>query len=152
MRHIAALRLVAGTDEGRGATEPAGAPTEADALDAYSAAVVRVAERLLPSVASLSVARRRGEGTGSGAVIPPAGFLTTSRPVGAGAAGGTAGFTDGRDAPFSVVGHDALSDLAVVRVATGGLTAAELGDADRLRVGQLVVAIGNPLAFSASAT
>src|SRR4029453_18887391 len=130
MRHIAALRLVAGTDEGRGATEPAGAPTEADALDAYSAAVVRVAERLLPSVASLSVARRRGGGTGSGGGSTPDGFLIPSAHVVAGAAGGTARFTDGRDAPFSVVGHDALSDLAVVRGATGVPTAARPGDAD----------------------
>jgi S1-C subfamily serine protease len=153
MRHGAAIRLVAGTDAGRRSIEP-GSPRaiEAEALDAYSRAVVQVAERLLPSVASLSVARRRGEGTGSGVVITPDGFLITSAHVVAGATGGTARFSDGREAPFAVMGHDALSDLAVARVATGDLAAAELGDADRLRVGQLVVAIGNPLGFSGSVT
>jgi len=152
MRQTAAIRLVSGFEEGRRPAEPAAAPTDAEALDAYSRAVVQVAERLLPSVASLSVARRRGEGTGSGVVITPDGFLITSAHVVAGASGGTARFSDGREGAFVVVGHDALSDLAVVRVATGDLAAAELGDADRLRVGQLVVAIGSPLGFSGSVT
>src|SRR5262249_58115814 len=107
---------------------------------------------LLPSVASLSVTRRRGHGTGSGVVITPDGFLITSAHVVEGATGGTATFTDGRDLPFALVGRDALSDLAVARVAGGGLTAAALGDADRLRAGQLVVPIRHPLGFSRSAT
>jgi S1-C subfamily serine protease len=152
MRRSAALRLLAGTD---GSRSPAGAgtvTTDAEALDAYSTVVTRVAERLLPSVASLSVARGRAHGTGSGVAITPDGFLITSAHVVADAAGGTATFTDGRDAPFTIVGRDALSDLAVVRVARSGLAAAPLGDADRLRVGQLVVAIGNPLGFSGSVT
>jgi len=85
-------------------------------------------------------------------VITPDGFLITSAHVVAGGAGGAATFMDGREAPFSVVGRDALSDLAVVRVAADGLVSATLGDADRLRVGQLVVAIGNPLGFSGSVT
>jgi S1-C subfamily serine protease len=150
MRSPAALRLLAGTDDARPSTAPAGAPTEAEALDAYSRAVTLVAERLLPSVASLSV--ERGRGVGSGVVITPDGFLITSAHVVAGAASGTATFTDGRDASFRVVGRDALSDLAVVRAAGDGLVPAALGDADRLRVGQLVVAIGNPLGFSGSVT
>jgi S1-C subfamily serine protease len=152
MRSSAALRFVAGTGDARPPAGPAGAPTDAEALDAYSTAVTRVAERLLPSVASLSTPRGRGRGAGSGVVITPDGFLITSAHVVAGGAGGAATFMDGREAPFSVVGRDALSDLAVVRVAADGLVSATLGDADRLRVGQLVVAIGNPLGFSGSVT
>jgi S1-C subfamily serine protease len=70
----------------------------------------------------------------------------------AGAPGGTATFVDGADYPFEVVGRDPLSDLAVIRAAGSDLAAAPLGDADRLRVGQLVVAIGNPLGFAGSVT
>jgi S1-C subfamily serine protease len=154
MRRLAAApRLVTGTDDARlPPTASSGGPTDAEALDAYSTVVTRVAERLRPSVANLSIARRRGQGSGSGVVITPDGFLVTSAHVVDGARGGTATFTDGRDAPFIVIGQDALSDLAVVRVASDGLVAAALGDADRLRVGQLVVAIGNPLGFSGSVT
>jgi S1-C subfamily serine protease len=152
MRSSAALRFVAGTGYARPPAGTAGAPTDAEALDAYSTAVVRVAERLLPSVASLSTSRGRGRGAGSGVVITPDGFLITSAHVVAGGASGMATFMDGREAPFSVVGRDALSDLAVVRAGADGLVSATLGDADRLRVGQLVVAIGNPLGFSGSVT
>jgi len=144
---------VTGTDDGRlPSTASSGGPTDAEALDAYSTVVTRVAERLRPSVANLSVARRRGQGSGSGVVITPDGFLVTSAHVVDGARSGTATFTDGRESPFTVIGQDALSDLAVVRVASDGHVAAALGDADRLRVGQLVVAIGNPLGFSGSVT
>jgi len=131
---------------------------EDDALDAYSRVVVAVAERVTPSVANLRVARRvRGgrvlAGGGSGVVITPDGFLVTSAHVVAGSAGmGRASFSDGRDVEFGVVGADALSDLAVLRLSDGGFTAAELGDAEELRVGQLVVAIGNPNGFSGSVT
>ena len=131
---------------------------EDDALDAYSQVVVAVAERVTPSVANLRVARRvRGgrvlAGGGSGVVITPDGFLVTSAHVVAGTAGsGRASFSDGRDVEFGVVGADALSDLAVLRLSDGGFTAAELGDAEELRVGQLVVAIGNPNGFSGSVT
>jgi S1-C subfamily serine protease len=153
MRRLAAApRLVTGTDDAGPPPSASSGPTDAEALDAYSTVVTRVAERLRPSVANLSVARRRGQGGGSGVVITPDGFLVTSAHVVDGAGGGTATFTDGRDAPFSVIGQDALSDLAVVRVANDGLVAAALGDADQLRVGQLVVAIGNPLGFSGSVT
>jgi S1-C subfamily serine protease len=131
---------------------------ETDALDAYSQVVVTVAERVTPSVANLRLARRvRGgrvlAGGGSGVVITPDGFLVTSAHVVAGTAGsGRASFSDGRDVEFDVVGADQLSDLAVLRLSGGAFAAADLGDAERLRVGQLVVAIGNPNGFAGSVT
>ena len=125
-----------------------------DLLDAYSLAVSTAAERLIPSVASLRVRRTDGwgGGTGSGVAFTADGFLLTSAHVVAGAPGGTATFVDGADYPFEVVGRDPLSDLAVIRASDSDLAAAPLGDADRLRVGQLVVAIGNPLGFAGSVT
>ena len=122
-------------------------------LDAYSLAVSTAAERLIPSVASLRVRTNGwGGGAGSAVVFTPDGFLLTSAHVVASAPGGTATFVDGTEIGFEVVGRDPLSDLAVVRASDGGLPAAPLGDADRLRVGQLVVAIGNPLGFAGSVT
>lgn len=131
--------------------------TEAEALDAYSRVVTSVAERLSPSVASLRMKRRvrggrRAEGAGSAVVITPDGFMLTSAHVVSGAAGGRATFVDGRDLEMQTVGTDPLSDLAVVRVTADDLSPAALGDADRLRVGQLVVAVGNPLGFAGSVT
>jgi len=125
-----------------------------DLLDAYSLAVSTAAERLIPSVASLRVRRTDGwgGGTGSGVAFTADGFLLTSAHVVAGAPGGTATFVDGTDYPFEVIGRDPLSDLAVIRATGSDLAAAPLGDADRLRVGQLVVAIGNPLGFAGSVT
>jgi S1-C subfamily serine protease len=127
------------------------------ALDAYSRTVAGVAERLAPAVASLRVRRRtrRGAvpaGAGSGVVLSRDGYILTSAHVVNGSAGGNAAFTDGRELRFDVVGSDPLSDLAVVRTDDGDLAAAQLGDADELRVGQLVVAIGNPHGFAGSVT
>lgn len=133
-------------------------PSDADVLDAYSHAVTSVAEKLAPSVASLRVSRRvrggrRLDGGGSAVVITPDGFLLTSAHVVAQTDGtGRASFVDGREHEFTLVGADPLSDLAVLRLDTNDLTAAELGDADRLRVGQLVVAIGSPLGFGGTLT
>jgi serine protease Do len=132
--------------------------SEEEALDAYSLAVTTVAERLSPSVANLRVSRRvRGgrilDGGGSGVVITPDGFTLTSAHVVARTEGkGRASFVDGRELEFEVVGSDPLSDLAVLRVDARDLVPAELGDAERLRVGQLVVAIGNPHGFTGSVT
>ena len=132
--------------------------SEADALDAYSTAVIAVADRLTPSVANLRVSRRvRGgrtaSGGGSAVVITPDGFMLTSAHVIASAEGkGRASFVDGRELRFEVVGSDPLSDLAVLRADARDLKAAELGDAEHLRVGQLVVAIGNPNGFAGSVT
>jgi len=125
-------------------------------LDAYSRVVVEVAERLAPSVANLRVSRRfrgrRIDGGGSGVVITPDGFMLTSAHVVDRAEGGIASFADGRELGIDVVGTDPLSDLAVLRTGGGDLEPAELGDANALRVGQLVVAIGNPNGFGSSVT
>src|SRR6059036_878901 len=139
-------------------SSPPGEVSEEEALDAYSLAVTTVAERLSPSVANLRVSRRvRGgrilDGGGSAVVITPDGFTLTSAHVVARTEGrGRASFVDGRELEFSVVGADPLSDLAVLRADAHDLVAAELGDAERLRVGQLVVAIGNPHGFGGSVT
>jgi serine protease Do len=131
---------------------------EEEALDAYSRAVVAIAERLSPSVANLRVSRRvRGgrvaTGGGSGVVITPDGFMLTSAHVVAGTDGRVeASFVDGRELSAEVVGADPLSDLAVLRSEATELTPATLGDAEGLRVGQLVVAIGNPNGFAGSVT
>ena len=134
---------------------PAPDPDDSAVLDAYSAAVSAVAERLTPSVASLRVSRAMGGwtsgGSGSAVSFTPDGFLVTSAHVVAGTDRGAAAFVDGTERDFRVVGRDPLSDLAVVR-AEGDVVPAELGDAARLRVGQLVVAIGNPLGFAGSVT
>jgi S1-C subfamily serine protease len=124
-------------------------------LDAYSAAVSAVAEALIPSVASLRVSRSMNgfaaAGSGSAVAFTPDGYLVTSAHVVDGTDRGVAAFVDGTEHEFRVVGRDPLSDLAVVRT-EGDLTPARLGDAARLKVGQLVVAIGNPLGFGGSVT
>src|SRR3954470_7604611 len=122
------------------------------ALDAYSRVVTEVARTLAPSVANLRVRHRRALGGGSAFVIAPDGYLVTSAHVVEGGATGRASFTDGRDTRFSVVGADPLSDLAVLRTEDRDLVPAGLGDADELRVGQLVVAIGNPHGYAGSVT
>jgi S1-C subfamily serine protease len=139
---------------------------EAEALDAYSKIVVDVAERIAPSVANLRVMRRgRGgqvpAGAGSAVALTPDGFLVTSAhvvsaptrsPHTAPARTGRATFVDGRELSWRVVGVDRLTDLAVLRADGDGLIPAALGEAEKLRVGQLVVAIGNPNGFAGSVT
>ena len=131
---------------------------EAEALDAYSRVVVEVAERVAPSVANLRVMRRgrAGQvpaGAGSAVALSPDGFLLTSAHVVAGPGRtGRATFVDGRELSWRVVGVDRLSDLAVLRADGDALTPATLGEAEKLRVGQLVVAIGNPNGFAGSVT
>jgi S1-C subfamily serine protease len=129
---------------------------DADAFDAYSRTVSGVAERLTPSVAHLAVSRRtrrgRAEGAGSGVAISSDGYMLTSAHVVAGGQGLSASFSDGRELSGKVAGADPLSDLAVVRVDGRDLTPAQLGDADDLRVGQLVVAIGSPMGLAGTVT
>src|SRR3954451_8352096 len=125
-------------------------------LDAYSRVVTEVARTLAPSVANLRMSRRSRRGSwlggGSAFVLAPDCYLVTSAHVVESGGGGRASFVDGRDERFSVVGADALSDLAVLRVEGRDLAAATLGDADELQVGQLVVAIGNLHGYAGSFT
>lgn len=123
------------------------------AMDAYSRVVSSVARELAPRVAGVRVRDGRGrEGAGSAVVFTGDGFLLTNAHVVAGARDGHAEFADGTDTPFTVIGADRLSDLAVIRVAEGTPPPADLGDSDRLVVGQLVVAVGNPLGLAGSVT
>ena len=137
------------------ADEAGAVATEREALDAYSTTVTTVAQKVLPSVASLRVRRSSRSfdgGTGSGVVITVDGFLVTSAHVVAQAGAATASFLDGSEYELDVVGADALSDLAIARARASTLQPIQIGNADDLRVGQLVVAIGNPMGFSGSVT
>jgi len=130
---------------------------EQEVLDAYSSIVTTVAELVTPSVASLQVGRRlrdgrHAQGAGSAVAITPDGFLVTSAHVVEGTQRGVAALADGREFDIEIVGRDALSDLAVVRAKGSDLAAVEIGDAARLRVGQLVVAVGNPMGLSGTVT
>ena len=128
---------------------------EREPLDAYSATVVGVAERLLPSVASLRV-QRPGRGprelSGSAVALTRDGYLLTSAHVVERATGGSVEFADGTEYELDPVGSDPPSDLAVVRARAADLRPVTLGEADRLRVGQLVIAIGNPMGMAGSVT
>jgi S1-C subfamily serine protease len=135
---------------GQGAVDEDGA-----ALDAYSNIVVSVARQLIPSVASLKIMQRvrggrRMAGTGSAVAVTADGFMLTSAHVVEASSEGVAAFSDGREFDFEVIGRDPLSDLAVTRAAGGELSPCTLGGADDLQVGQLVLAIGNPLGFAGS--
>src|ERR1700729_1974090 len=126
-------------------------------LDVYSQIVSGVAPRPTPKGASLRVPRQgsrggTGESLGSGVVFTGDGFLLTNAHVVGQASSGTAAFSDGTSVPFRVVGADPLSDLAVLRANGATPEPAELGEADRLVVGQLVVAVGNPLGLAGSVT
>ena len=123
-----------------------------DVMDAYSAAVTRVAEAVLPSVASLEVRTALGRGAGSASVLTTDGYLLTSAHVVEGAERATATFADGTETVADVVGRDPLSDLAVLLARDAVPAPVPLGDAARLRVGQLVVAVGNPLGLAGSVT
>jgi S1-C subfamily serine protease len=155
------LKLIAGgvepvSDGPADAIPPSEKLPDAEAFDAYSRTVSGVAERLTPSVAHLAVSRRtrrgRAEGAGSGVAISSDGYMLTSAHVVAGGRGVSATFSDGRELGGAVEGSDPLSDLAVVRVDARDLTPSQLGDADELRVGQLVVAIGSPMGLAGTVT
>jgi S1-C subfamily serine protease len=131
--------------------------TDARALDAYSQVVTGIAAELTPRVAAVNVARRRSDGrveggAGSAVAFTADGFLLTNAHVVGRSSSGTASFADGTTSPLRVIGTDPLSDLAVVRVDGPTPSPARLGDASELRVGQLVVAVGNPLGLAGSVT
>ena len=123
-----------------------------EALDAYSSAVTHVVQQVLPSVASLRVRSRLGDGAGSASVLTSDGFLLTSAHVVEGGTTVSAAFSDGSEVTADVVGRDAFSDLAVLRARGEVPSPVTLGDAAKLQVGQLVVAVGNPLGLAGSVT
>ena len=149
------VALTGGEDLGGGGREgDAVAPADAELLDAYSRAVIHVVERVGPAVVNIRVGHARHgsepHGAGSGVVIAPDGYLLTNHHVVQGAAHLSVTFTDGAAVAAEVVGSDAPTDLAVLRAHSSGLPYAALGDSARLRAGQLVIAMGNPLGFESS--
>ena len=125
---------------------------EPEALDAYSAIVTSVAAQLTPRVAAVSVRSSRGQSAGSAVVLTSESHLLTNAHVVADARRGTAAFEDGTEASFEVVGRDPLSDLAVIRADRAVPTPPVYGDAATLKVGSLVVAVGNPLGLAGTVT
>jgi S1-C subfamily serine protease len=125
-------------------------------LDAYSKAVIRVVDTVGPAVVSIGVKQRAGNGgeenrgTGSGVVIAPDGYILTNSHVVHGAENILTEFTDGARLSASMIGEDPVSDLAVIRAGASGLPFASLGNSINLRVGQLVIAMGNPLGFQST--
>lgn len=137
-------------DESGRPPDDSGRPAASDALDGFSATVARVASEVSPHVAAVEMTGAHRAGSGSAVVLTDDGFLITNAHVVAGMSAGTARFPDGSEAEVDVVGSDPLSDLAVLRANGATPRAATLGDADGLVVGQLVVAVGNPLGFAGS--
>lgn len=149
---MAQLRLISGSSiESSPGPGSDGVAADRRLADAYSEAVVAVVDRAAPAVVSIGVSSADGAmGAGSGVIVTPDGYALTNDHVIAGQKQLRVRLTDGRQLPAAVVGEDASTDLALIRVSASGLPFASLGPSAPLRVGQLVVAIGNPLGFSES--
>ncbi|MFQ5962244.1 MAG: S1C family serine protease [Candidatus Methylomirabilales bacterium] len=154
------LRLLAGEQVQSGGNgqpvQAARVESDEDLLDAYSRAVVSVVEQVGPAVVSIGVKKRTRsprfgqEGAGSGVIIAPDGFVLTNSHVVEQAEDVEVRLTDGRTLSARIVGSDPATDLAVVRTEVSSLPSADFGDSDALRVGQLAIAIGNPLGFQST--
>jgi S1-C subfamily serine protease len=132
--------------------QPDPLPSDDEAFDAFSRVVIRVAETLRPAVVNLRGTRQRGDGSGSGILFTPDGFLLTNHHVIHGQKRVRVRLNDGREVSGRIVGADPWSDLAVVQADAADLPYAEFGDSAKLRVGQLVVAIGSPFGFDSTVT